>query len=364
MGASADQLNHHITELFGDKETRWYQVAVHNGVVEALYEGHMRICVIQPTGTGKTLSSGLILVSNEVREFLGVTDRPLKCLFVSHRHRLLSQAEEVFAASANIEIIPQSMMSPIPEDVEFDLVINDECHHEATMSFQYQLDQLTNTPIIGLTATPDRTDRKLCKFSKFIEPMTRKQAVEQGYLAQTYIDTFVDSPARTHVDITADIIDQCYDQMGQTMVFVRTKKECRELKRILDQKGLTSRALIDISETELNNQLDQFEGNEYQFAISCNKLGEGIDIQNCKSVLIGRTVGSYPLLNQMIGRASRPDCACQIYEIVNPLSDNNLESTVITGTPQRHNLWYKVRGEWRIHTIIDREKDKNIELAA
>jgi hypothetical protein len=44
------------------------------------------------------------------------------------------------------------------------------------------------------------------------------------------------------------------------------------------------------------------------------------------------------MLNQWIGRASRPDSECFVFELINPLSGNNLDTTAVVGTPKRHVL--------------------------
>lgn len=333
-------------ELFGGREARHYQISAKNQVIAALKEGAQRICVVLATGAGKTFTSGLIFACPEMREFLKIpAEKPIRVLFIAHRHRLLSQAEAAYACESNIEIITQSSAGVIPDDLEFDIVCIDECHHESTLSIQMKLSKISRVPIIGLSATPVRNDNTLIKFDKFIEPLTREQAVEQGFLARSKLFSFIDNPSRDHTDMVLDIIKLKSD-VGQSMIFVRTKSEAKNLTTAINKLGLAARALIDMSESALNEQLVDFENKLYQFAVSCNKLGEGVDIKGCESVIIGRTLKSYPLLCQMIGRSSRPDCESKVYEIINPLSNSNLDATVLI-SPELHEVWYKVRGQWR-----------------
>ncbi len=340
-----------IVEMYGDKEARWFQLTVRNEVRAALDAGKRRICIIQPTGTGKTISSGLVLVDEEIRDILGVKGRNLRVLFVSHRRRLLSQAETTYAHVEHLDIILHSMMSELDEKIQFDLVIIDECHHEATLSLQYQLERITKAPIIGLTATPDRNDGRLCKFDHFIEPITREEAVAQGFLAESDVFTFCDSPSRTHVEIGLDIIKDYHDVMGQQMVFCRTKEEGQAMIEGIRAMGLTAELLVDISEAELNKKLGEFERKEHQFSVSCMKLGEGVDVKGCEGVLIARTLKARGLLNQIIGRAARLGSDCRIFEIVNPLSSDNISAIDIVGVPRSHKFFYRVRGEWRTHVL-------------
>ncbi len=341
-----------VNEVFGEKSARWYQIAARNQVREALAAGHKRICVVSPTGTGKTMTGGLILVDDGIRELLNVDDgQPMRVLFACHRHRLLTQAEQTYADQEGIEVITQSIASPIPEGIKFDLVLVDECHHEATMGFQRRLEQLTQAPIIGLTATVDRADFRLLKFSIFIEPLTREEAVQQGYLAESDIHSFIDSPTRDPIDLAEEIIANHHSTMGQIMVFVRTRAQAHLLTQKIQNLGLTARALVDMSEARLNDSLSEFEKKEIQYVVSCMKIGEGVDVKGCDGVMIVRSLRSMGLLNQMIGRAARIGSDCRIYELINPLSNQNLSATAVVGQPRSHHAYYKVRGEWRTQVL-------------
>ena len=333
--------------MFGNREARHYQIAAKNQVIQALKDGFTRICVVLPTGAGKSLASGLVFACPEMREFLKIpAARPIRILFIAHRKRLLSQAEELYAQESGIMILPQSSTSPIPDDLEFDIVCMDECHHESTLSIQLKLDKISRVPFIGLTATQLRNDSTLIKFDKFVEPLSREDAVKQGFLANSKLFSFIDNPSRAHSEMVLDIIKLKENIVGQAMVFVRTRAEAVSLTAAINKLGKTARALVDISEKELNTQLKSFENREYQFAVSCNKLGEGVDVKGCESVIIGRTLQSYPLAMQIIGRSSRPDCDSNIFEIIDPLSNVNLDVSILI-SPESHEVWYKVRGEWR-----------------
>lgn len=341
-----------VTEMYGDKEARWFQVSVRNQTRAALVEGYRRICIIQPTGTGKTISSGLILIDDGIRDLLGVgEDEDLVVLFCSHRKRLLTQAEKTYAECERLKIVTHSIMSELPDNLKFHIVVIDECHHEATLSFQHQLERISVAPIIGLTATPDRNDGRLCKFDHFIEPLTRDEAVAQGFLAESDVFTFVDSPTKTHVEISLEIISLHHQIMGQQMVFAKTKEEGQALLEGIRSMGLTAELLVDITEKELNEKLAEFERKEHQFCISCMKLGEGVDVKGCEGVLIARTLKSRGLLNQIIGRAARLGSDCRIFEIINPMASDNISAIDIVGVPRSHNFFYKVRGQWRQHVL-------------
>jgi superfamily II DNA or RNA helicase len=336
--------------MYGEREARWYQVAGLHAVEEALEQQIMRTLVVLPTGCGKTLTSGLIFSSIRVRKALGIPDgRPLRLLFVAHKHRLLTQAEQDFANAVNVEFIPHSAFSRLTDEQiqrGWDICCIDEAHHEAMSSIQYQLEKIGDRPIIGLTATPDRADGLLIKFEKIIEPISREDAVAQGYLAPTFLNSIVDTTARDKVPTLKSIINKYGHEMGRGMIFLRTKAEVRALNEWLVLSGYSSVAILDQSEAELNRILDDFSDGRYQFVVNCNKINEGVDVQGCDTVILGRTFGSYPQLNQVIGRAARPDSACNVWELINPLSGRNLDTTVVVGTPERHRLIFTRRGEF------------------
>jgi superfamily II DNA or RNA helicase len=356
-------------EYFGEKEMRWYQVAARNETVQALADGENRILVVLPTGAGKTITIAATMGGESVLKALNIHDRKIRVLFVAHKHRLLTQAEETFAADNNVDLIIQSMFSDIPEDVVkagWDVCVLDEAHHDACASFQYKLDTIGNFPIIGLTATPDRADGCVIKFDRIINPISREQAVSEGYLAPTHLHTFVDVPSNDKIDVLTDILSTYAHQMGQTMVFVKTKREVTALNTVLNGMGYTSIGILNQSEKELDAVLNRFSKGEVQFIINCNKINEGVDVKGCTDVLLGRTFGSYSQLNQVIGRAARPDSDCNVWELINPLSGRNLDTTVIVGTPETHRLVSKERGEWteRQFDYISHRTNKQLGIAS
>lgn len=337
------------SEMYGDKELRWYQIAAINQLAKHLKNKFHRILIVLPTGSGKTITIAAGMSNPEVMAALNVHNRPLRILFIAMNHRLLSQAEQTFLKESNIELILQSAFSDIPADVErrgWDVAIIDEAHHEATSTIQYKLEQMGDKPIIGLTATPDRADGSLIKFEQFINPISRAEAVEQGYLAPTYLYSFVDAPEKNKAHVVNDILDDYHEIMGKTIVFMRTKREAAAVTHHIRALGRSVVFLNSQNKEETEQILNRFSDGDIEFIVNCNRLGEGIDVRGCTSILLGRTVGSFPLLNQIIGRASRPDSDCKVWEILNPMSGKNLDTTVVVGIPEQHKLIHRSRGKW------------------
>jgi superfamily II DNA or RNA helicase len=358
-------------EMFGDKDVRWYQVATRNGVEEALEANPTgRILVVLPTGAGKTITSGMIFASQRVRAALKIpADRNLRLLFIAHKHRLLTQAEAAYAAAEGVEFISQSAFADLSKDVienGWDITCIDEAHHEAMSTIQYHLEKLGEKPIIGLTATPDRADGCLIKFDHIINPISREQAVAEGFLAPTHIHSFVDVPSKEKIEVLNDIFTNYAHQMGQSMVFVKTKKEVQAITTSLINMGYTAVGILNQSEKELDTILNNFSAGGVQFIVNCNKINEGVDVKGCTDVILGRQFGSYSQLNQVIGRAARPDSDCNVWELVNPLSGRNLDTTVVVGTPESHRLVSKEGGQWvqRNFDYVTHRTNKQLGIAS
>lgn len=146
-------------------------------VLEALeserQRGHKRNLVVAATGTGKTWIAAFDykrLRNEEIGHSL---------LFVAHRDEILRQSQQVFQlvlrepgfgellvggerpkSGRHVFASVQSLANRI-SDIEpdgFDVVIVDEFHHAAAASYERLLSRLQPKILLGLTATPERTD--------------------------------------------------------------------------------------------------------------------------------------------------------------------------------------------------------------
>jgi superfamily II DNA or RNA helicase len=337
-------------EYFGDARMRWYQIATGNGIVQAIKQMYKRIKVILPTGAGKTITVAYTVCQQELRDYFGLKDdEKLKVIFISHRHRLLTQAERTFASAVGVEIICHSMFAPITDEMVaygWHLTILDEGHHESCLSFQYQLERLGERPILEITATENRPDKLLVKADITINFLSRAQAVAEGYLAETELESIVDYSDEDKTELFTEMVDNFGHLFGQTMVFVATKAEVGTVTQALIDRNYKAVGLLDQSGKETDKILDDFSEGAIQFVVNCNKISEGVDVKGCTDVFLARQIGSYTMLNQIIGRAARPDSRCHVWELIDPFKANNLDTTIVVGTPKSHNLLYKRKGAW------------------
>jgi len=67
---------------------------------------------------------------------------------------------------------------------EPDLIIIDECHRSAASTYQKILEEYPNAMVIGLTATPSRTDGKGLDgtYQELVQGPTIRQLIDAGYL--------------------------------------------------------------------------------------------------------------------------------------------------------------------------------------
>ncbi|QYG93232.1 DUF3427 domain-containing protein [Iamia sp. SCSIO 61187] len=137
-------------------------------------QGHRRNLLVSATGTGKTVMAAL--------DYSGLVERleRSRLMFIAHREEILDQSLATFRYAlrdpsfgekwvggarptrfehvfASIQSLNASDIDVLPPD-HFDVVIIDEFHHAAAASYEKVLDHLDPAELVGLTATPERSD--------------------------------------------------------------------------------------------------------------------------------------------------------------------------------------------------------------
>lgn len=335
-----------------------------------------RILLKKPTGVGKTISVGNILANKEIQDILlaGTNRNKLRVVFKAHVNRLLYQAKTTYdienfhcilnfdywrknknplTDDHNIEILYQSYNDKIPDDVDIDITILEEGHHEATKTIQEFLEIGAKYPIIGLSADDKRADQFLIKFDHIVETITRQEAVDAGIICETDIISIVDVSHKNKLDLAKDVFSNYIEYFNKTLIFANTKKDALLISEHISSLGYKSLAILNQSNDEINKILNDFENDEYQFIASCKKLSEGIDVPSVADIFIMQQIGTENKLNQCIGRGARMgDPRCTVWEMVNPLSGDNLDATAIVGIPKSHKLLSKKKGQWIMRDMI------------
>ncbi len=137
-------------------------------------QGHHRNLLVAATGTGKTVMAALDY--QRLRKRLPRS----RLLFVAHRKEILDQSLATFRHAlrdaafgerwvggerparfehvfASIQSLSARGLDSLPRD-HFDVVIVDEFHHAAARTYQELLEHLLPRELLGLTATPERSD--------------------------------------------------------------------------------------------------------------------------------------------------------------------------------------------------------------
>lgn len=151
---------------------RPYQVEGHEGIREAMRAGARRVVYCLPTGGGKTT-----VAANMIAQARALGKR---CAFLAHRRELIEQASkrlDAFGIPHGVVMASHKRQAPW-EAVQvgsvqtmhrrgppswggdFQLVIVDECHRTLSPTYLKLLERLGDPYVVGLSATPYRTDGK------------------------------------------------------------------------------------------------------------------------------------------------------------------------------------------------------------
>lgn len=344
-----------------DKEPRYYQINGVNKLISYINEGFRRILYIMPTGTGKTLQSKLTILSTEFRKSVGIENKEkIRVLFIVHKNRLLRQAEKEYKDCKDVELITHSAFKEIPEDVikkGWDVIFIDEAHHEAMMSIQKLIDKFEDCPVIGFTANANRGDTLLVKFERYIVPITKKEAIEEGFIENPVINTIIDTGKSDKSDLAIEVVANYHEHMGNMIVFFKTNKECENFYNFCVENNLDAYFLGNGStEKELDYALDLLSNGKIQFLINCKKVDEGIDVLNCTDIFLARQFNSQSEKEQFIGRGIRADSPCQVWELINP-TKNSVCADEVLGSFKCHRLLFKRDGLWQEKIISGEDEN-------
>jgi superfamily II DNA or RNA helicase len=162
--------------------------------------------------------------------------------------------------------------------------------------------------ILGLTATPFRTDRiKLC-FDKVIKDAGIHQLIQDGFLSQYDHYTIPCFNVRT----VAEFFLREPSRWGKTIFFFRKLEECFELHELLASQGVVCDVVTGTSDRE--QQIERFKSGQVPVLINCMVLSEGFDCPDLQTVFC-RDSAKGPTM-QMCGRAFRKHPDAPVKNIV------------------------------------------------
>lgn len=173
---------------------RPYQADLIDKIRARMRAGIRSLLVTSPTGSGKTLLTAHMLKT--------ASDRGKKCWFVVHRKELVEQSIAAFKeVGIDCGVVAQGHTMDPAKQVQIasiltlanrldllahpDLIVWDECHHNAAISWSKVHEEFPKAYHVGLTATPLRLDGKGLRhyFSEIIEGPSVAWLIENEYLS-------------------------------------------------------------------------------------------------------------------------------------------------------------------------------------
>ena len=315
-------------------------------VLKALHlyreRGWKKGIVVLPTGTGKTYLSAFDTLKTEGR-----------ILFIVHRLDVLNQSKTAFE-----KVYPKEKLGLLTGDIkehlkdskilfsskdslknasnlktfkrnEFDYIIVDEVHHGQAPTYKTIIEYFNPAFfMLGLTATPDRMDRKdifeLFDYNKVFE-YSLVEAIENGFLVPFNYYGLKDNIDYSNIrykgmkynvqDLDRHLIIEGrnkqileeYLKKGQgnkAIGFCCSIKHAKKMSRFFNLQGIPSVAITSLSEqrTELT---DKFKNNEAAVAFTVDIFNEGVDFPNVQVLMFLRPTESKTIFMQQLGRGLR-----------------------------------------------------------
>jgi superfamily II DNA or RNA helicase len=321
-------------------ELRPYQTAARDAVLSEWEDGRRRTLLVLPTGTGKTIVFSAV-IANRVAAGERV-------LVLAHRGELLEQAADKLQKSTGLMCAVekaeesclgswfrvavgsvQSLMRPqrlgqFPEDY-FGSIIIDEAHHCLSDSYQRVLEHFPEANVLGVTATPDRTDmRNLGQyFDSLAYEYTLPRAIRDGYLSPIKALTVPLKLDISQVGIAAGdykagelgtALEPYLEQIAYTMqnycagrrtvVFLPLVATSQKFRDILQAHGFRA-AEVNGNSEDRAEVLRDFAAGKYDVLCNSMLLTEGWDCPEVDCIIVLRPTKSRSLYCQMVGRGTR-----------------------------------------------------------
>ncbi|WP_271404563.1 DUF3427 domain-containing protein [Kocuria palustris] len=308
--------------------------------------GERRALVISATGTGKTILGAL-----EVRQA-----KPRKMLFVVHREQIVDKALSEFRrvleepadqfgkfvaqrreldrryVFATIQSISRPGALEEIEAAGFDYVMIDEVHRSGSRTYRDMIDRLTPNFLLGLTATPERTDAVdvFELFDHNVAYEIRLQAALEadmlvpfhyyGVQDFQYEDgTTVDETAQLSRLVAPERVHhllrmiETYGHKGDVrgLIFCSRVEEAGELNELLNLSAVNGQRLRTEALTGAQSQqertavVERLENGELDYILTVDIFNEGIDIPSVNQVVMMRQTQSRIIFTQQLGRGLR-----------------------------------------------------------
>ncbi|MDD8058426.1 DEAD/DEAH box helicase family protein [Shewanella metallivivens] len=310
--------------------------------------------VVLATGMGKTW-----LAAFDVQQF-----NARKVLFVAHREEILLQAERTFKSLlpklvsghfnaktkvvdadivfASIQTLGQQIHLNKVSPNHFDYVIVDEFHHAGASSYQSLLNHFTPQFLLGLTATPERTDQadilSLCD-NNLVYEKNIVDGIELGILVPFHYqgindDTvnYQDLPWRNgkfdpkaleFTFATQKRAKHVFShwqthKQQRTLAFCVSKAHADFMAHWFAARGIKAVSVHSDSDVRRAEALNLLASGKIEVIFSVDLFNEGTDLPSIDTILILRPTESKILFLQQLGRGLRtsPDTNKQFVSVI------------------------------------------------
>lgn len=308
--------------------------------------------VVMATGLGKTILSAL-----DVSTF-----KPKKMLFVAHREEILDQSCETFkkfiqnrtfgfyqGSKKEIEknylfgsiqtIGRKNELEKFKKD-EFDYIVIDEFHHAGAKSYKNLIEYFEPKFLLGLTATPNRSDN--IDILQFLgnNLIYRKDLID-GINANLLSNFDYHGINDKHVDYTkitwrgkkfdeaeldnslnteerANYIFESWSKLKQTrtLAFCSSIKQSDFMASFFSKKNIKAVSVHSKSKINRTDAIDKLKSNEIDIIFSVDLFNEGVDIPAVDTILMVRPTESKIIFLQQFGRGLRKAKGKKIVRVI------------------------------------------------
>lgn len=333
---------------------RPYQEDARQRVGTFLDSGGSRLCIVAPCGSGKTVLAtalirdcvargGRVLFLAHRQELILQTSRKLDAAYQAHGvimadHPRVAPSQPVQVASIQTVV---RRLDAMQRGRGFDMIIPDECHRARSDSFARVFEAFPTATVLGLTATPERTDgRGLGElFTDLMQVTTTRALIEQGWLVPYRAFVF-DSDELDALD-KVRLKEGDYDPKGAAKVmggravigrvveewatrsagrrsvyFAASVERSRELAAEFNELRRHGGPVcyaehLDASSPDVERQGimgpgGRLERGETTVVTNCSLFTEGTDVPSIETVGLVSPTLSWARAVQMMGRGLRP----------------------------------------------------------
>lgn len=207
----------------------------------------------------------------------------------------------------------------------YDIIIIDEAHHALSTSYKIVMDYFCNAQVLGVTATPDRGDKKNLAevFETIAYEYTLPVAIREGYLSPIKALTLpvkielgklsiqtgdfkldeLDSALAPYLEaIAAEIKKHCFNR--KTIVFLPLIKTSKAMCEMLNSLGFKA-CEINGKSKDRKEILQDFSSGAYNVLCNSMLLTEGYDEPSVDCIVCLRPTKIRSLYAQIVGRGTR-----------------------------------------------------------